>query len=208
MKYLLLVCMLFPCLLIAQKDAPQRPSLNWTLGFTNNGIINPGVNVGLEWPFKNTVKIKEKKSRGSGAYLLTRRRQWALEGRLGLYWDPLTQLAVYNQYLLTLRAVYQKTQDDRPRWMMAIGLGPGYLRSFVGETYQVDQTGQVSPVSFAGRGYFTPMWAVRFIRERKKKEGAWFFEFNSRWLLGYNSGTVTINTLLFGLRYPLQKSKS
>ncbi|MEL6638079.1 MAG: hypothetical protein AAFW73_14595 [Bacteroidota bacterium] len=208
MKYLLCLVVLFPTLLLAQREDQPDPEFNWTVSFTNNGVINPGLQVGLEWPFKNSVTIKERKSRRQGTYLLTRRRQYALEGRLGIFWDPLLQVAVYHQYLFTLRAVYQKAQDDRPRWMMAVGIGPGYLRSFIGETYAVDEAGRVERVRLASRGYFTPMWALRFIREHRQREGAWFVEINTRWLLGYNSGTVKYNTLLFGLRYPLKKSKS
>lgn len=190
----------------AQSEERTASPWQYHLAYVHNGLVNPGLQVGVEWPFKNMVRFKEKTTRRSGSYLATRRRQLALEARLGFFWDPLTQVGLFNQYLFSYRFVLQKSGTKHPQWMMGVGLGPGYFRSLLTETYEVDANGQVRQLGLAGRGYFAPVLAFRFIRERPDKPiKSWFLEVDTMWLTNYNAGTVSYTQVLFGFRFPFQK---
>ena len=190
------------------RPAEHLPPVQFTAAYFHNGTINPGLQLSVDWAFKDLVKTRQKKIRRVGMVTLTRRRQLAAEARLGFFWDPLTQVAVFHHYLFSYRLVQQKADRDHPQWTMALSLGPGYLRSFLPETYEVNAAGVVTKLRLASRGYFAPMFSFRLIRERYGKPlNAWFFEINTQWLFDYNAAVIPLNSLAFGYRFVFKKPR-
>ena len=204
-QFVFLILLLLPCWGIAQSDKQTKIPIEFSIAYTHSGTSNPGLQFGADWVFKELVTQKKKKVRNLGEYTVERKRQIALESRLGFYWDPFSHVAVFNQYLLSFRFLFQRPGPDRPQWNMAIGFGPGYQQNLLPEVYEVDANNQVKDLGVAGRGYLSTVFDFRVARERKEKRlNAWFFGLNTVWLFDYNATIAPINSLFFGFRFKLK----
>lgn len=192
---------------IAQTNIATPSKVQFGIAYLHNGTANPGLQLNADWVFHTRSKRFEKENQKRGKYFQISERQFAVEARLGTYWDPLTQWAIFNHYLLSYRFVYRKPTMKQPSWTLSVGLGPGYFQSILSETYEVDDQGNVRKIGLAGRGYFSTVLDFKFIRERPgKRLGAWFFGFNTFWLNNYNATSAPTNNLFFGFRFQLKSN--
>lgn len=207
-KYLCFILSFWGTGLMAQNNGLNFSEVQFGLSYLHNGITNPGLQLHAEWVFHSRSKTFQKENRRLGRHFQTSERQFALEGRLGTYWDPLTQWAAFNHYIFSYRFVYRKPGMKQPSWAIALGLGPGYFHSILPETYAVDDQGNVRKIGLAGRGYFSTILDFKFIRERPgKRLSAFFWGLNTFSLYNYNATLAPTNNLYFGFRFQL-KSKS
>lgn len=206
-KILLLLLCTWTSTLMAQSNNPKEERFHFGVAYLNNGVINPGLQLDADWVIKVFTKTKNKTHPKLGKYTIQRKRQLALETRLGFYWDPLANVTLFNQYLLCYRWLYQKPGEEHKDWNLSLGIGPGYHHVLLPETYEVDEQGQVSELGLAARAYPSAILDFRFIRSRKSKRlNAWFIGFNTLSIFNYNATAVSTNSMYFGFRLKLKAS--
>ena len=196
---LLLFCLYTPfCFGQTEEAASTNPEFQWAATYLHNGTVNPGFQVNGTWVFKENIKIKK----NAGLINRQQKRQFILESRLGFYWDPLSHISLFNQYLFSYRWVFEKEGSPQKNWALAAGIGPGYQRNFYAETYEVNANNQVKKLKSASRGFVSSTLDVHFIRARKNKRfSAWILGFNNTFLYNYNATIAPINNFYFGFRF-------
>ncbi len=197
----LLICIVFTLCFIemnAQNDSilKFKDRLSYYSAYSGNNIFNPGLKFGLDYNIYSKIKQKNK-----GNKIKTRNHHLKMDGNLGFYWDPKSQIGVYTNYGL----VYTKTHTKGFQYQ--IGLNPiGYYRSFLPETYEVTDDWEVKKVTLPGRNYYAPTFLIGIGKTRKGKQlNSWFLNINSMLLVPYNSRFMPLFYLEYGYRFNFQK---
>jgi hypothetical protein len=196
MKKLLLLVLFFPMLLFAQEEQPEPMGLNlrYNASYYGNNLWNPGLKVGAAYVFRETHfdgKVKSGKEKH-------KMHQFMVTGDFGFFWDPKDFTAVFTYFGVT----YRKTNTKGFNYNF--GLSPAALyRSFLPETWEVDDEGSVSQVTLPGRFYYAPTLIMGI--GKKMKEGkmfnAWFMNLNIMTLIKYNANMMPLLNFEFGYRF-------
>lgn len=131
--------------LVAQKS----PSLH--LGYW--GPFPAGVKIGVDYPFLQKIAEKqiERKRRGK-IITLEKRRKHELIGGFSFAYTPYTNS---HNFLLNPEVAYRRTASNG--YFIDFWLGFAYENiTNKGKTFTVDNSGNVSTVAAASRGYFAP----------------------------------------------------
>jgi len=159
-----------------------------TISYFGNLLVKPGVKVGIEFVIAHKTKVKKKNYKKSI-------RQLTVSGNLGTFWHPHSHASLFNFYTANYRIV-----EINKRKFNMIGIGPGIYRSFYPETYKVDDSGNVSSLSMAGRLYFAPVIVLGVGKFKENKTiQSWHFNTNFMFLFDYNTGVVPLLSFDIGL---------
>jgi len=183
---LVLVC------IFSMECLAQHPILtNWHLGFSyyGNNLWNPGLQVtGQKLVFERTIKKMQ-----SNEKLKVKHQQVCFDASLGFYYDNPTHWTIHNSYEVLYRRVRKKGK------YRSIGLGGGYLRTLLPETYRVDPQGQVSKVSLPGEWYGAPVISLGIGRLWKRSgTNPWRLQIHGKLLLNYNNSTSPMLNVEYG----------
>jgi hypothetical protein len=169
------------------------------IGFTGTVFWSNGINVGAEYLWKETQKIKNRK-RGKR----TNTHQFLLDGNLGFTTNfaTKTDTGLFTNFGLIWRRTNKKGKQ------FSIALNPlGYYRSFLPETYEVNGD-TVDKVFLPGRGYYAPSLSVGIGKQRKDKiRSGSYFNVNLTLRTPYNAGTLPTIALQYGFRFNFKKKK-
>jgi hypothetical protein len=182
--------------LFAQKDSISffRDKLNYYGAYSGNNLINPGLNFGADYNLFLKEKQKQKKKKQK---IIT--HQLDFNGNIGFYWDPLNHWGIYTNYGIS----YLKTKTKG--FQFHTGLNPlGYYRSFLPETYEVDENWEVEKVFLPGRSYYAPSFTLGFGHTRPDKFlNAWSLKFKTLILTPYNGHTMPLFFVEYGYCFNL-----
>ncbi len=199
-KYTIIFLLIYALQLQAQSRADGITFLNRTefkVGYYGNVFSENGLNLGIEYLWKEKEKVKEKKR---GQKIIT--HQLLFNGSLGYAtnFTNKTDNGLYTHYGLIWRRTSPK------RWQLNLELNPlGYYRSFLPETFEV-KGDEVSKVKFPGRSYYAPSVGFGIGRLRKgKRRSGWYLNLNYALRTPYNAGTLDILSIQYGHRFNFKK---
>jgi hypothetical protein len=167
----------------AYAQTPASREWSYHFGYLGNHAVRPGGNFGLEYGLADKVKFKSKVKPGKGAINTVTAHQLILGLNAGAIWHPQTSTSLVNS--LTLE--YRKT--TKRRMQIQAGIGGSYLRSFYINSYEVDQSGQVTKRFLGSSGYFGPTLFIGYGRYRKDSRSLqwWHIRLNASYFVGYNA---------------------
>lgn len=171
--------------------------------YCGNNLWNPGLKFKMEYQWKEFVKTKLKVKKGEEINK-TKKREILFQGDVGLYWDPRSHVGAYTTYGIQ----YRKTGNKK--FQYSLGVNPlGYYRSFLPETYEVNENGEVSKVFLPGNSYYAPSFSLGMGREREAKASlkAWYLNLDLMILYKYNANFVPLVFLEYGYRFNIKKKR-
>jgi len=186
-RFLLLILVLIS----TQQVVGQEDGIHYTVGYFGNNGWNPGLKLGVQC--LKSSKLKEHKS-GKERVIET-----SYGADLGCYKDPRSHLGVFLNGGLERRKIYEN------RVYMVSSLNPiGVFRSFLPATYQVDDSGDITKVSLAGRWYFAPAASWGIGRNSKKNPlRGWYTKAHLMLLMPYNTYILPLLNWELGYRFTL-----
>lgn len=184
----------------AQVTGITEQKLSFTISYYGNMLIKPGIKAGADYVItQKRCSEKERKKAAANSMI----KQLVVSGDVGSFWHPHSHVAIFNYYTLNYRIVKPTQQKFN-----TIGLGPGIYRSVYPETYEVDDSGEISPVSMAGRFYFAPVLVLgtgKFMAGKTIQ--SWHFNTNIMFLCNYNTGVVPLLSFDIGIGFSFNKNK-
>jgi hypothetical protein len=164
----------------------------------------------VEYQWKKFVKTKRKtnqKTKRGKEKTKVKTREFLLRGDLGFYWDPGSHVGLFTTYGIG----YRKTGTKG--FQFNLGANPlGYYRSFLPETYEVNDNGDVEKVFLPGRSYYAPSFTLG-LGKKMKPDGflgntfsAWYLNLNTILLYKYNANSLPLVFVEFGFMFN-QKNK-
>jgi hypothetical protein len=175
-------------------------------GYYGVQITHPGLRIGLETPLYAKVKDSEGKRRIQLAELDSFYHQKIIKKVFFVRPNLVFYYHNQNHMGLLINAEYVKRRVSRWNSFREMVVGVGYLRTFLGETYEVDDAGNVDKKILAGNGYFAPSFTLFIGKDYhlKNKDIAGFYMGPTLFLLvPYNSFFSASFSIEFGLRYKL-----
>lgn len=163
---------------------------DWHLGvsYYGNNLINPGLQVTGEkllWE-----KQKSRVRRNQSVELSY--KQYLFDTNLGFFYDNPTYFALLNSYVIQQREVQEKGKYT------SYGVGLGYIRTFLPETFSVASNGSVTQAKRPGNWYFAPEVTIGLGRLWKRKSSQpWRLQVHALFLTNYNLGP----NILFNVEY-------
>lgn len=170
------------------KEAPK------TISYYSNMAINPGLSFGTQYILKEKTGKASKRILRKG-FANLKKKTWLLHGRLGAYVHLYNHSVLFTNYEIR----YQKT-TKRGRKYFA-GLGIGLERSFLPETYQVKNDGEVDKIFLPGHFYVGPVLSLgnHFKRKFFSTENELFIEIQIPFLIDYNNTILPKINVAFGM---------
>ena len=201
MKIIICILILFQSfILYSQEDKKffDKEKLTYYFGYFGNNIVNPGLKIGANYPIVVKTKELQKKKK-----LKIRSHHLDWDGIIGFYWDPMSHIGVFTNYGINYEEIFTKG------FKYKIGLNPvGYLRTFLPETYEVDEDWNVKKVFLPGRSYYAPSFSIGIGKLRNDMRfSEWFINLNSILLIPYNTGLAPIVNLEFGFKFNFQSNE-
>jgi hypothetical protein len=169
-----------------------RPAF-YTISYAGNNAWNPGIAFDSGFLLKSGHKHR---NRGNSilkqSYFLT---------RYGFYLDPGSHAAFYGQYGFSFR----KTGPEG--WFRSLEVLPlGSYRSFLPETWAVEEGEPPRRLSLAGRTYFAPGINVQVGKHHSDdQEKGWFAGCGLTFLIPYNTYVMPVFTAELGWRFSVRK---
>ncbi|MEO0895632.1 MAG: hypothetical protein AAFY71_04510 [Bacteroidota bacterium] len=161
------------------------------LTYSGNNLWNPGFRLAIvqDWKEEKTSTLLGKERSTSWSKMIT----------AGLYHDVESHTGFYIQAGALYRNVGEKG------WFFDAELSPlGLYRSFLTETWAVDDNGNVSQVRLPGRTYLAPAAALHLGKAGKRE---WFVGGRVMTLLPYNTYILPLLMIELGVRSPLTSTK-
>ena len=178
----------------AQTAGIPGNKLSMTISYYGNMLVKPGLKAGADFVVLQKRYIKNNKKQLA--------KQLLVSGDVGFFRHPHSHLALFNYYTANYRAIHLQT-----RKFNRVGIGPGIYRSVYPETYEVNDSGEVSPVSMAGRFYFAPVIILgtgKFMAGKTIQ--SWHFNTNIMFLCNYNTGIVPLLSFDIGIAFSFNKN--
>jgi hypothetical protein len=168
-------------------------NIKYDLSIRLNTAFSLGIEGGLHILLKEKAKDKPKKKKGE-EFLLKKKHQYQLHGRVGIEGGAQTFIGINNHYGITLRA----TRNENT--IRNISFSPlGYFISIYGETYSVNESGEVKKKNLSGRLYYSPSFSYSFGKSSKLDAfESWFIRYNYTFLIRYNTSILPMFNLAFG----------
>lgn len=178
-------------ILLSGISMAQDNSSNYTVnvGYFGNNLWNEGFRLGLEKPRDTYTKTNK-----SGKERTIVR---SYSANLNLYHDSDSHTGVF------ITAGWSRKKHLNNRWNFSTSLEPiGLYRSFLPETYEVDDNGDVSRVSLPGRFYLSPSASAGFGRVSKENpDNGWYARANITTLFPYNRVFMPLFNIEFGYHF-------
>jgi hypothetical protein len=182
--YLIFFWLLF--ITFSHLEGQNNFSKDWHLGvaYYGNNAWNPGLQITAQKVIWDRTK---EKVRNNGKVQI-KHQQFLFDANIGYFYDNPSQHVAFNNFQSLYRRVREKGK------YRSMGLGLGYMRTFLPETYTVDQGGNVSQVDNPGYWYFTPTFTLGVGRLWKRNVSLpWRIQVHTLFMTNYNVG---INPLL------------
>ncbi len=167
--------------------------IKYDLSIRLNTAFSLGVEGGINLVCKENTKEKAKKKKGE-EFLLKKQHKYLIYGRLGIEGGAQTFTGINNHYGITLRTIRnEKTFRD-------LSFSPiGCFASIYGETYSVNESGEVKKKNLSGRVYYSPSLSYSFGKSSKLDAfESWFIRYNYTFLIGYNTSFLPMLNIAFG----------
>jgi len=182
---------------IVRESGSPKSKHYFNVSYYGNNLWNPGLKFGAGILLHQKGKDVMKHTKKKGDVLKHKEHQFFLTGDIGFYWEPKHFTALFSYFGVS----YRKTNTKGFNYNF--GLSPlSVYRSFLVQTYEVDDAGNVSEVSFPGRFYYAPTLIAGI---GKKKEGkfftGWFLNANFMTLVKYNANMLPLLHIEFGFRF-------
>ena len=170
--------------------------VTFSAGYYGNYFINPGLIGGAEKPIQSKIKSKRNGKRIGYTYLIG--------NHAGGYWDPLSHVGLFGKSGLFIRKTNERNKQ------LTYGISPlSYFRSFLPETYEVDNNGNVEQVKLPGRGYYAPGFTIGFGKQKiNKRFAAYQLNLHMLFLINYNHAFLPTLNIEFGYRFHQKNKKS
>jgi len=168
---ILLCLVLLSSLSVAQETSPEY-IIN--IGYFGNNLWNEGFRLGVEKPRDTFTKTNK---RGKERTIAR-----SYSANFNLYHDTDSHTGVF------ITAGWSRKKFLKNRWNLSTSLEPiGLYRSFLPETYEVDDNGEVSKVMLPGRFYLSPSASAGIGRLSKENpDNGWYLRANVTTLFPYN----------------------
>ncbi len=197
--YSIVLSFIFLCFCVcsyaqSNKNISGKSPIEYSLGYFGNSIWNPGLIGGIEYPLKSKTKTKKSGRDITWDFVVTH--------QLGFYWDPKSHVGAMVNNGIILR----KTNSSNRQ--ITYAFSPlNYHRSFLPETYNVDDSGNVSRLKFASRGNYAPSISIGIGKlKENKKTLAHHFKLHIMMLIPYNAGILPSLNLEYGYRFSRRKN--
>jgi len=184
---------------LAQADGDDgwrfpRPAF-YTISYAGNNAWNPGIAFDSGFLLKEHMNI-----RNSGKTIL---RQLYFLTRYSLYLDPGSHTAFYGQYGFSYR------RSGPEGWFHSLEVLPlGSYRSFLPETWAVEEGEPPERLLLAGRTYFSPGIHYHFGKHHSNdQERGWFAGCGLTLLVPYNTYVMPVFTVEMGWRFSVRKER-
>lgn len=170
----------------------QVSNYHYSVAYFGNNFWNEGLNFGIEKQRFDTVKITK---RGN-----TRSIQKNYAVNLGFYNDTKSHLGVFAT------AGWSKRKIFNNRFNFTSAAQPiGIYRSFLPETYKVQEDGDVKKVFLPGRFYLAPSVSAGIGRMGKwNPDNGWYTRVNVTALLPYSRAIVPLVNVEFGYHFAIK----
>ena len=178
-------------------------SRTYNLSYHGNNLVNPGINAGISFVFRERIKIKSGTKKNGEKVDRSKKKQLLTSADIGFFWQPESHIGAFNYYEIRLRTIKLKNNS-----YSIIGLGPGIYRSYYPETFEVEDNGNIDRVPLGGRFYFAPVISIG--TGKFKNHGIFHslsFITNLMFLFDYNSGIVPLLNLEIAFGFDFKKQK-
>jgi len=191
-KFIVITFIIMSSILFAQNDTI---SIDYNISCFVNNLWNSGLKFGTEYILKQQINKKQQNDRKKKKKVKI--QELILNADGGFYWDPMSHIA----FFLFSGIKYRNTATEKFQWN--IGLNPiGYYRSFLPETYEVNDNGEIKKIFLPGKSYYSPSLTIGIGKYRKdKKMKAWFLNFNFMLLYKYNADLLPLINTVYGYRF-------
>jgi len=165
--------------------------LHYKGSLLGNQLIYPGLNIQAEKTFASKEKTKPRKH----DKVWIKQRNLIATIDLGAYCHPKMFTALINTYGIKYQKITKRS------WFYEAGLGFGYVRTFLPETYKVKDDGTVKKVFLPGYTYFTPKLDFTWGRQFKKPFliNQLFIKASAFYLLHYNYTNLPTYSVELGM---------
>ena len=156
------------------------------------------------WNKGLSLSANKLKSTDSVNCLFHKRQKWIEKNHqltLGFYNDQDAYSALF------VNVGFYKKRHRTKRWIYLTELKPiGLYRSFLPNTYEINEAGNVSKVTLPGRLYYAPSASLGLGRYTKKHpKNYWHADANMMVLLPYNTYVMPLVNLQIGYNFSLAK---
>ena len=149
----------------------------WSLAYAGNNAWNPGLQIGAELPMQGNDR-------------------WTWSATLGGFRDPGAFTGTYGM----LGANYHRI--TRRNWQQEAGVSPlGMFRSWLPDTYVVNDQGDIRLRQGAGRWYYAPSAHVRLGRPTKNEHLSWYAGLRGFLLMPYNTAVMPLLMVEVGVKW-------
>lgn len=191
------ILLMIPCHGLAHAEADSawrfpRPAF-YTVSYAGNNAWNPGASFDSGFLLNSNQKTRK-----NGRTVL---RQIYFLTRYGLYLDPGSHAAFYGQYGFS----YRRTGPEG--WFRSLEVLPvGSYRSFLPETWVVEEGEPPRRLALPGRTYFSPGINYHFGKHVPgDQEKGWFAGCGVTLLIPYNTYVMPVFTVEMGWRFSVRK---
>jgi hypothetical protein len=141
-------------------DEERRLPIN--ISYFGINATHPGLKVGVEVPFWERLKEKEKRN----GNIRLKQRDLFVTSNVGFYHHQQNHSALF----LNSEIGYRKTRNKRNQ--VGVLVGVGYMRTFLsGTTYQTSDSGTPEPIKLAGNSYFMPSFSFFLGEDLSERRG-------------------------------------
>ena len=202
-KILILISLFFLLNLVYSQNPDSNrgfKSTTFTFSYFENFPFKPGLKISADIILAEYVKPRIRIRKDSTKINKTKTRQLLLGGDIGFYWHHHSHTGMFNYYEISYRTIRAKG------FQTTIGIGPGIYRAFYPETYEIDNSNNITKKSFAGRTYFSSVILLGYGRYRKNATlQSWHLKYNIMFLFDYNTGIMPLFNIELGFCFDFLK---
>lgn len=176
-------------------SVPDYQQVAVRVSYFGENMFHPGLKMGIEYPLKVKEMIKTKKNGN------TKRRglAWIMATNLGFYRHKKNHSGLFLNGEFGGRFITHKAKK------LDFALGLGYIRTILdGETFIVDDQGQVQSKSTTGQGGFMPSISIGWGQDfywKKKSPWAWHIKGQYFFQIPYNAALLLRTGMEVGVSY-------
>ena len=174
----------------------QQKSTSLQIGYLGGQITHPGINLGISQSFfeKSVTKNNGK----------THRHEFRYGAKFGGFYHH----NMHTGLLLAPEASWLLTKHKGSQ--IGFNIASGYMRTFIPNTFSVDEGGNISRSSLTGNHRFIIMPSVRLGKDLSKKRDlpiAWYIQPTLMWQYGGFNGTTKYFLVEAGITYQLSNNQ-
>lgn len=175
----------------AQPLTPPSKHNIFAISYIANNGVRPGINFALERGIWDKPVFKKKVNWKKDTVEIVKAHQFIIAANSAFIWHQRTSTSMLNTFTIE----YRKT--DRFRFQYQLGGGPGYIRTFLPNVYELDQSGVMRKRFLSGNGYLTAYTFIGVGRYRKQARALQFYHLRLgvHYWLPYNAFIIPYPTL-------------